>query len=131
MAHTRWYAIASAVSPISFSTCSMPPISAWISRSTRVPCCRPKTTSFWISANSTLDVSCSSCASCASVLARSVSWYFFRRRASSARFLSFWASMARAMAVSRSVRTVIRRWYWWRRSRWVLRSRIALGGEGG
>lgn len=30
------------------------------------------------------------------------------------------------MAVSRSVRTVILRWYWWSLSRWVFRSRIAL-----
>ena len=118
--------MASAVSPISFSTCSSPPISACISRSTRVPCCRPNSTSFWISANSTDDVSRSSCSSCASVLASRLSWYFLRRSASSARARSPRASISRAMAVSLSVSTVIRRWYWCSLSRCVLRSRIAL-----
>lgn len=104
----------------------MPPISAWISLSTLVPCCRPKTTSFCIWANSTLDVSFSSCSSCASVWASSVCWYFFLRRASRARFLSPLASICRAMSVSLSVRTVMRRWYWCSLSRWIFMSRMAL-----
>jgi hypothetical protein len=53
-----------------------------------------------------------------------------RRSASRARGLSPLARSVRAAEVSRVVRWVMRRWYWWSLSRWVLRSRIALlGGE--
>lgn len=104
--------MASSFSPIIFSTASMPPISAWISLRTFVPCWMPYMTSFWIRANSTLLVSCSSWASCESVLDSRVSWYFFRRSASSAPDLLPAASICLAMAVSLSVRTVMRFWYW-------------------
>jgi hypothetical protein len=105
---TSWYARASSFSPSSFSTFSMPPISRWISLSTAVPCCNPKTTSFCTSANSTSLVSCSSCASWASVFAISPSWYFLRRSASFALSMSPLARHCLAMAFSRSVRTVMR-----------------------
>lgn len=123
---TSWYARASSLSPSSFSTFSIPPISLWISFSTAVPCCSPYSTSFCTSANSTSDVSCSSCASCASVFASNDSWYFLRRSASFARAVSPFARHSFAISFSRSVKTVIRFWYWCSLSRWFFMSKMAL-----
>lgn len=124
---TFWYACASSVSLMINSTFSSPPISLCISFKTAVPCCRPKTTSFCTKANSTSEVRACSCASCWSVFVSSDSWYFFRRRASSALSLRPSRKHSRATSVSRSVTILIRFWYCCSLSRWTFISSMALG----